>query len=739
MSGLSSRTGNDTDLHISAQAVGVGVAISGLVLLAVSEFADRPDAMTGYSLLMLAAGATVGAVSEGRRIGFRWLTVGIVAAFTLLAGRWLDLTSALVLFAVPVSVAAVLIGPSAGALIALGASLPLLLPGASPFAAVSLTVKLLVLLATWGTLGLIYGLYRRLSELEGWLQEYFRQSQSLVEEARDRRAELGQAMETMTHLNRQLLLVNERSAALRMAAEDAERTKAAFVAKVSHELRTPLNMIIGLVGLMVEKPWSYGEGASGGVVPADLMEDLRIVYRNSQHLLSLINDVLDLSQVEAGRLTLYREPVNLAEVIHTAAEAVKPLIDKKGLSLDVYIPDDLPEVRCDRTRIRQVVLNLVSNAARFTEQGSISIRLGVQDGRITVQVRDTGPGVAPDVVERIFEPFYQADERVWHDKGGSGLGLSISRQFVRLHGGRIWLESEIGVGSTFAFDLPLVEPVASVSSPAGLIRPDWVWREQAFRTDQVDLLDEPVRPRVVVCDVSDDLVQDLASLDEQVEFVHVRSLEEAAVQVAECPVQLVLLNEPDSQQMTARFDQTRKTIHSAPVVGTSMPSRLARVHAAGSIGYLTKPVTQGQLEQAVRGILTPVRRVLVVDDNDEVLHLLDRMLRTMIADLEVHAVSSGRQAIRAMRETHYDLVLLDVIMPDLDGWGVLEQKGRDPMLREVPVILVSAQDPMDQPRVSDTFYATTGGGISVSQLLRCALGFSEAVSRRAAAPDPMPG
>ncbi len=181
--------------------------------------------------------------------------------------------------------------------------------------------------------------------------------------------------------------------------------------------------------------------------------------RNCEHLASMINDVLDLSQIEAGRLALHKEWVDWHEVIERALVIVRPLLAKKGIALHLSIPDDLPRIYCDRTRIRQVILNLLSNATRFTDEGSITVTVRAESQYVVISVCDTGPGISAEDASRIFEPFQQGSFQQRRDQGGSGLGLSISKQFVELHGGRMWLQSEPGRGSTFSFRIPTSSPV----------------------------------------------------------------------------------------------------------------------------------------------------------------------------------------------------------------------------------------------------------------------------------------
>jgi signal transduction histidine kinase len=229
--------------------------------------------------------------------------------------------------------------------------------------------------------------------------------------------------------------------------EAASRHKSEFLANMSHELRTPLNAVLGYAELIQDG--IYGE------VPQKMADVLERIQQNGRHLLRLINDVLDLSKIEAGQLTLSPADYSMRELVLDVVSATEALAAEKKLAVEVDVPADLPHGRGDERRLTQVLLNLVSNAIKFTEAGSVAIRATVEDGSFHVAVTDTGVGVAEGDRERIFEEFQQVDSSSTRKKGGTGLGLAIAKRIVELHGGRIWVESPPGAGSTFAFTIPL--------------------------------------------------------------------------------------------------------------------------------------------------------------------------------------------------------------------------------------------------------------------------------------------
>jgi signal transduction histidine kinase len=229
--------------------------------------------------------------------------------------------------------------------------------------------------------------------------------------------------------------------------EEASKHKSQFLANMSHELRTPLNAIIGYTELILDNV--YGD------TPEKMRVTLQRIERNGRHLLGLINEVLDLSKIEAGQLTLTLGDYSLRQVVHDVYSAVESLAAEKRINFKVEMPGDLPPGRGDERRLTQVLLNLVGNAIKFTDKGEVVISAVASNGSFEVAVRDTGPGISQADQEKIFEEFQQADNSTTKRKGGTGLGLAIARRIMELHGGRLWVESEIGAGSTFTFSLPV--------------------------------------------------------------------------------------------------------------------------------------------------------------------------------------------------------------------------------------------------------------------------------------------
>jgi signal transduction histidine kinase/CheY-like chemotaxis protein len=543
-----------------------------------------------------------------------------------------------------------------------------------------------------------------------WAWQHYTLAQQKLEDARDRNQELDTVLEQQVHTNRQLDLLNERLAALRTRAEESQRTKTAFVAKVSHEFRTPLNMIIGLVDLLIETPHIYGER-----LPAPLLEDLRIVHRNCEHLSSMINDVLDLSQTEAGKLTLRREMGDLCADIHHAVEIVRPLAEKKGLTLYLELPNGPTLCLRDQTRLRQVLLNLLSNAARYTARGMITVRLMQNERHMRIEIADTGPGIDTENLERIFEPFFQSGNLEGRSQSGTGLGLSISKQFVEMHGGQLGIESQKNVGSMFWLSLPTLSPSEPKSGADRWIHSEWAWRE---RQNRVELPPIPRQRRVILLDVNDGIHPLLEEESEQMELISKSTVAEVAQAATSTPAHGIVVNGPTIEKILPLMTDICRHVPDTPVLGWAVPTPANRAHAAGALEYLVKPVTRGDLIAALALVPTPVKRILVVDDDVEVQRLLTRTLYAHDKTIRVDTATDVEGALALLHATPPDLMLLDLALRQGTGWELLARKQQQPELAAIPAVILSAQDPMEQSLHSPFLVASMGNGLPFAALQR---------------------
>ncbi|MHC1731382.1 MAG: ATP-binding protein [Bacteroidales bacterium] len=583
---------------------------------------------------------------------------------------------------------------------------------------------LISLFSVWGTFFLVWIALRPTQLIVTWYCESYADARRELEAVRDTQAELKQAVKDLADANAQMSRLNLLLHAARNAAEQAERVKAEFVANVSHELRTPLSLIIGFSETILNAPATYG-----AKLPPMLLADIAAIHRNSQHLINLINDVLDVSQIEANFMRLNKEWVELPEMIDSAFQAIEPLVNTRGLYLRVEKAEDLPPVYCDRTRVRQVLLNLINNAIRFTKEGGITLCVEVEEQQVKFRVKDTGIGITEQDLAKLFQPFLQVGPAKG-SQGSSGLGLHISRRLVELHHGRMGAESTLEEGSTFWFTLPLSQQSAESNSYERWLNTNWEPKRHSRLTPR-----KPLSPRLVVLE-ADPLLADLGSqVLERVEIQSAASPEQAKAILDAAPAQALMIRGDDPQQTRQWVEWVKDNRFVTPVVACSYTFEpVART--MGITAYLTKPVTHQQLLAEIFALPKPVRTILLVDDNSESLQLYTRILSAEPYGYRVIQAANGLEAMELLRARRPDVLVLDWVMPEMDGEGVIRQKNEDARLRDIPVIVLSAQDPPSPPVTIPQIQIFHGNGLSVPQIMRCALAVSEILWGQTPMPDP---
>jgi CheY-like chemotaxis protein len=400
-----------------------------------------------------------------------------------------------------------------------------------------------------------------------------------------------------------------------------------------------------------------------------------------------------------------------------AVSAVKGLFDAKGLYLREEIAANLPPAFIDSTRIRQVVINLLGNAARFVERGGVTVRVEMASGEVTISVADTGPGIAPVDQSRVFEPFQQVDTALRRHKGGTGLGLTISRQFVEMHGGRMWLESQVGAGTTFFFSLPSRQP-AGEGSEAGVRRWFNPYTEYEPRTHLANLPAPDVRPRFVLVESEEHLQRLFNRYADSMEVTGVRKVEDGVSEVQRSPARALLLNTPLTLEDPLLRARLAGLPFGTPVIACWLPGKEEAARKLGVVEYLVKPVTRQDVISAVEKVPN-AKRILLVDDEPEILRLFVRMLSSTGLGHTLIQAANGRRALQLMRSRKPDLVLLDLVMPEMDGFAVLQEKSKDPEIRDIPVVVVSSLNPRGESSVSASFSVARGEGLSAHELLTC--------------------
>jgi len=571
--------------------------------------------------------------------------------------------------------------------------------------------------------------------LTSWAVYYARSASVALEQARNRQLELHEVREDLLKANEELARLTDRYKALQEIADEARQAKAEFVANVSHELRAPLNMVIGFSEVIARSPHAYGSE-----LPPALLADVAVIQRNAEHLSKLINDVLDLSQIEAGRMALGKEQCSLPAIIEEVLAEVRPLYDAKGLYLQTQVPDDLPAVFCDPTRISQILINLLSNAGRFTREGGVNVRIESTPDELIISVTDTGPGISPEGQSKIFQPFQQLDSSIRREHGGSGLGLSISKQFVEMHGGRIWLESELGRGTTISFSLPTAGPLSA--APIGTDRAKrWVNpyaslepRVRPFRADLPDVL-----PRFVLLEQGSGLRRLFSRYAEGSVTSTVREPAQAIAELQHSPAQALIVNSPQlvfPTGQTSFWQQQAELPYDTPSIVCWVPGREDAAQAMGAISYLVKPVTADQLLDTIRGVEGEIETILLVDDEPELLRLFARVLSATPEGYRVWRATSGARALEVVRERHPDLVVLDLIMPAPDGTQVLREIKADAVTADIPVIVLSSRDPAHSAHLGNTVVVNRGRDMTARELLALVEAVSVALTPERQSSDP---
>ena len=464
--------------------------------------------------------------------------------------------------------------------------------------------------------------------------------------------------------------VEEKSRQLELASQH----KSQFLSSMSHELRTPLNAIIGLTEMMVTNAARFGTEKAA--------EPLRRVHRAGSHLLGLINQVLDLSKIEAGKLELSPDWVNLTPLINEVVDTARPLAEQNNNRLVVKGQENLGSLTVDPMRLRQILLNLLSNACKFTKQGEVTLlaRKLVNEGNwIEFAVSDTGIGMTPEQQAKLFEEFTQADSSTARQYGGTGLGLAITRKLARMMGGDVTLTSEAGKGSTFTVRLP-----ANTDVPAGApISSD---RGRSTRADCVLVIDDDATARELISDHLKAGGFSVVTAAGGVEGIKLaKELQPTAITLD------VMMPDLDGWSVLAALRQNPE-LADIPVIMVSIVDDKRRGIALGAAGYLTKPIDRERLHQLVRRFQAPTRatRVLMVEDDasqrERMLGWLER------PQWIVREAANGREALDLLREEKPDVILLDLMMPEMDGFEVVAALQGDKDWRDIPVIVITSLD-----------------------------------------------
>ena len=479
------------------------------------------------------------------------------------------------------------------------------------------------------------------------------------------------------------------------SAERANQVKSEFLANMSHELRTPLNAIIGYSQILQEDAVDAGQ--------EDIVPDLQKIENAGNHLLGLINDILDLSKIEAGRMEAYIERIDVPALVQDVRMMVEPLAAKNSNKLVIDCPEAIGGVMTDLTKVKQSLLNLLSNACKFTEQGTITLKVSRHQGdgageRIDFAVSDTGIGMSEAQMARLFQAFAQADSSTTRRYGGTGLGLTITRSFARMLGGDVTVSSTAGQGSTFLLTLPTeitqaIRPgVGADLHPAGAATPHdltGIAHARGAPAAHASVLvvdDDPSARRII----TEHLIREgyrVIAAGSGPEAIEIARRERPDAITLD-----ILMPQMDGWSVLAAIKR-EPSLSSIPVILVSMVGDRSMGFELGAAAFLTKPVDRGELAEALRAHCHHhyAGTVLVVDDDPAMQQLTERTLDRLGHPAAL--AGNGQEALDWLAANPPPVViLLDLIMPEMDGFEFLDNLRRLPDGSAIPVIVISSKE-----------------------------------------------
>ncbi|MFC6229015.1 response regulator [Paenibacillus allorhizosphaerae] len=482
-------------------------------------------------------------------------------------------------------------------------------------------------------------------------------------------------------------LVQERTAQLEKAHDEAIKAnmiKSQFLANMSHELRTPLNAIIGYSEMLIEEAEDLGEPT--------FVEDLGKINKSGKHLLALINDILDISKIEAGKMEIYYETCELNALIQDVASTARPLIEKNGNRLDIRSIDS--DMITDVTKLRQILFNLLSNASKFTENGTIECEIAHETREDTAgysfKVKDSGIGMTPDQVEKLFQPFTQADASTTRKYGGTGLGLAISRRFCNIMGGDIFVESEYGAGSTFTCWLPIAPPGQTLDAEKPSSQP--VFEGNPGEVSILLIDDEPFNQQLMRRYLAKE-GWTLAFADSGPQGLELAKKLRPKVICLD-----ILMPSMDGWSVLSLL-KSDPELADIPVVIWSMTSDRQLGYTLGASEFVAKPIQRDRLIEVMNKYV-PNRAdhsVLVIEDDTTTSEMMAKLLEK--EGYSVTQAGNGRIALECMKREVPELILLDLMMPEMDGFQFVAELRKQEAWSSIPIIVCTAKTITSEDRL----------------------------------------
>jgi len=485
------------------------------------------------------------------------------------------------------------------------------------------------------------------------------------------------------------------------AAEMANRAKSAFLANMSHELRTPLTGIIGYSELLQKEARYLGH--------TDLVPDLEKIRTAGNHLLALINDILDLSKIEAGKMQLALEPFDIALLVQEVSTTATPLIQKNGNRLQLHCAADIGMMYADLTKVRQILLNVISNAAKFTNQGVITVQVTRQlindTEHACFRIADTGIGISTEQLKMLFQEFSQANASTARTYGGTGLGLSLSRRFCQLMAGTITVASEAGLGSIFTIQLPTTVNDTATEAPRSATDqlsdsssvPLQVGAPGAHRSTVLVIDDDPVVRELLPRCLADLGVHVVTAADGEEGLQLAQALSPDLITLD------VLMPRMDGWSVLTTL-KSMPDLASTPVIMLTIVDEWTRGFALGAVDYLTKPIDSDRLVRLVehhrrdRRVvdIAAAEYILIVEDDAALRELLHRTIEQVGGN--VVAVPDGRAALAQVAQSRPSVILLDLMLPEVDGIQVIHELRASPAGQTIPIIVLTAKDLSEDER-----------------------------------------